>query len=930
MRRYVKAILSTLGIALSLASCVRDLSLGEGHSISFKADTYYDNGPSTKTSYSGIQTGGKERIDWEEGDLVRILSDKATTLDSHNYADYKIHGVTHTGGSSSYASLGTTGSGGLRWGTGTHAFYCLYPSPSSNGDVSLGSGGGISFSIPSSQTYTVDGNTMCPDMQYAYMYSAVSAESGHEVSLPFKPMFSAFQFTIDSASDPELTLTELRLSSASKSMAGTVTATLDASSNSITYGTFPTSGTGVSKTVAVSFAGGLTITKGTPKKITIFALPQDYGDLTVSYTTTSGHAYSLALKDGGTWVTFTAGHKYNINNLNLPEDWSYTVDDIGDFILSGTQLAAGGNTNITVKSSRRRNYTGQEEKVPWTAYVSTDGGENFSTTFPTWLTLSKYSGEGSTTSGETVTVTVAPNDPSVDTTPVVLTAENDMATSGNGAGMLTTLRASSEIGSDTSPRDLSLYDIYGSAFVTGTNTVGSITKAGPHTSNCYVVSAPGYYCFPLVYGNAIDMTRGDSGTGVQAKAYKNGTFINALGNGITSPYILNDTGVSNVDAVVVWEDVPKGALILSNSDISVIDAPAGSALSCKYIKFHIPQDKICPGNIVIALRDTGNSNMILWSWHIWITTVHNSDPTDDFYISNVLYRTALNTNVPTESIDMLGCNLGWIPPIAFSRHSLPRNAVVKIVQDVTSANPTAVTFNVEQGFTTAPDQSGEYYSNPFFRWGRKDPIPGVRTGSLKNKNISEGEGYTIITGETTISTGNMNHKIDEWIKNPYLFETNSGVPRYDLWNTDNDNATNQYTQKVAKSIYDPCPAGFSVPLGYAFTGFTSNGRQQSGSTVNGEKMEADDTKMRYKGYLYSTDATTTGAHTLFFPAAAERDDSGKIGSYTDHAGYLTAVANGTNNSLIMYIETDSSPFTNPNYNWHYRYGFSVRPVLEQN
>ena len=50
-----------------------------------------------------------------------------------------------------------------------------------------------------------------------------------------------------------------------------------------------------------------------------------------------------------------------------------------------------------------------------------------------------------------------------------------------------------------------------------------------NTANCYVVTHPGYYKFPLVYGNAI------KNGATNAIAYGSSTFVNHLGNQISDP-----------------------------------------------------------------------------------------------------------------------------------------------------------------------------------------------------------------------------------------------------------------------------------------------------------------------------------------------------------------------------------------------------------
>ena len=59
------------------------------------------------------------------------------------------------------------------------------------------------------------------------------------------------------------------------------------------------------------------------------------------------------------------------------------------------------------------------------------------------------------------------------------------------------------------------------------------------TANCYVISAPGYYCIPLVYGNAIKNGRDNPSS---YKTSNTGTYIlsnfkDHLNHNITTPYI---------------------------------------------------------------------------------------------------------------------------------------------------------------------------------------------------------------------------------------------------------------------------------------------------------------------------------------------------------------------------------------------------------
>lgn len=127
-----------------------------------------------------------------------------------------------------------------------------------------------------------------------------------------------------------------------------------------------------------------------------------------------------------------------------------------------------------------------------------------------------------------------------------------------------------------------------------------------NTANCYVVTHPGYYKFPLVYGNAIK----NGATNAIAYGVKDGisissTFVNHLGNQITNPYIYSNENCTVGSAVLVWQDAES---LISNIGLSNDN---------HYIQFEITKENIQQGNAVIAVKD--GSDNIMWSWHIWVT-----------------------------------------------------------------------------------------------------------------------------------------------------------------------------------------------------------------------------------------------------------------------------------------------------------------------
>ena len=148
---------------------------------------------------------------------------------------------------------------------------------------------------------------------------------------------------------------------------------------------------------------------------------------------------------------------------------------------------------------------------------------------------------------------------------------------------LADLKNRADLGSPNAPHDLS-YDYNGQM----------------NTANCYVVTHPGYYKFPLVYGNAI------KNGATNDIAYGSSTFVNHLNRQITEPYIYENSDCTVGTAELVWQDAQN----LISNNIALCDNDT-------YISFEITKENIQQGNAVIAVKD--ENGKIMWSWHIWVT-----------------------------------------------------------------------------------------------------------------------------------------------------------------------------------------------------------------------------------------------------------------------------------------------------------------------
>ncbi len=181
---------------------------------------------------------------------------------------------------------------------------------------------------------------------------------------------------------------------------------------------------------------------------------------------------------------------------------------------------------------------------------------------------------------------------------------------------------------------------------------------GGETANCYMVDAPGYYYFPLVYGNALKAKDGnlaytstatindpsDGPNGINFKYNHPKMFVLTQFVGYTDGAIENYKDFPYIGdaetALLVWQDSPD--LV---RDIKLDKAG-------RRVLFRIDEEALNQGNALLAVKD--DNGEIIWSWHIWVT-----------------YRKWTDANLVSGiSIDKDGnktyvfapCNLGYCDP----------------------------------------------------------------------------------------------------------------------------------------------------------------------------------------------------------------------------------------------------------------------------
>ena len=459
-----------------------------------------------------------------------------------------------------------------------------------------------------------------------------------------------------------------------------------------------------------------------------------------------------------------------------------------------------------------------------------------------------------------------------------------------------TLKNNTQRGSADSPYDLSTHNENG---VTIDQT----------TANCYVVSAAGTYQLPLVYGNAIKNGSENRDAYQGFKDYQN--------RAISSPSI---TGADN--AVLVWSD---GFFMFKDIHLDAAK---------QNLVFTIDSNYMQQANAVLAVRDA--SNRIMWSWHIWVT----ERPV--YTIRHTLQDLFVGSN----TYELMQCNLGWVDGKKVYYNQ--RDLTFRFTQD--GSDKTAELKVTQKGETFDYKDVGSTY----YQWGRKDPLV-----ALKNWDSYRYEDYRLHeTGDPDYvyryETGPTD--IGNAIQHPNVFYTRGTTGGADwnfdhiktLWNADADGGTLESTTSV-KTIYDPSPRGFKVPIPRAFAVWV-NGHKGDESTkgeLNGYVFEDDEDDVRNKYRVYPQD-NGVGKEIPLTATGQRADIGGKLEVYekdrplkAEVGGlwslygvyYWTCVPINTTSAYTLVIRKD-----HPSGVEVYSYGFAgtktmarpVRPIADRN
>ncbi len=721
-------------------------------------------------------------------------------------------------------------------------FFAVYPSKEKyssmtiNNTTTAGSPN-VDFTVKSNVADQVDLMTACTgDVHYA-------TQGEHPTTnLNFRHALTAIRFAVGQNLSWNKTIDKVEIRNAVMASKYTLSQRLDGVGADWDHST-DTRGTATLSGVSVSTSENpnVTIMGTTGDNYTFYMIPQELTGkgVTVYVHCTDGTTITAPLK--GEWKAGTT-RTYKLSQTN--SNWNY--------VLTATDPSRAANYDETTSqaytiTSYREN-SGTRQAVAWKVIgYSVDNGVTWTNNKPTWMTaLSKESGDGAPYSAEAGTATLTKD------VKDLLKERNDG------------LKNAPAVGSASAPYDLSLHNYQGAT-------------TARNTANSYLISAPGHYRIPLVYGNAFKNGNDNqssyktSNTGT----YILSTFKDHLNHDITNPWIeKSNTANANIDgAKIVWSD---------EKDLVTSPTIAHDASGDGYLDFEVKATDIKSGNAVVAVTKGG---VVVWSWHLWFAP-----------------KTALNTiavtNKQNVTYNFTIENLGWKPKDIVSTYAVPRTVRVKVEQ--TTANnglKQETVINITQNPGGTKKGICTYY-----QFGRKDAFP-LTIELLPQGSINENAGNNMSITNGIQNPQNVYTWGSSWTNTPP-----TGYTYYNLWSADN-NTTGHNDNTVIKTVYDPCPVGFKMPASNAFSNFIASNIVDTYN--NRWKFYAD------FGHHFWTN--TTKAATIFFPATGIRNMS-----YGENGYYWAAIPSEWRYGHRLefswgFVNTEASERQNT---------FAVRPVTE--
>lgn len=750
---------AAITVAFAFAACTKEADAPEqnkegisreyGKPIIFGVSTSHESGPATKVKYSGNIVGGKERIDWEANDEIKIFCLEASDpLDKS--AAYRVTGVTVPDANEavSSASLQAADGSGLKWGdSAMHKFYAISPnensgSPLPNHNKILssnlirgGRGLNVKVEIPENQ------NPGGEPVMTAFVSANKNEASSSPVAMNFTPALNTFDIKIINARTGNVNLQSLELFSPLENISGQYNIKIS-DSGERTYD-FQNKNSFQYKKVAHIYQNGYSMEPNGVSHIRLYTFPVDIKHL-VLILNFENETINLELKDdSGNWIMFEKEKKYDFINIKIPEsveDFNYVFNVANpdtlffrpfNLVYPPVSMSKPlDQAEVKVKSYRYNDNKnlgvqwGYSGSYPWVNY---SGSENIYSGLPADEEQKLEIKIDRSIKGE------------------LRNPQEDRAYSNKVLAMR------NHPNGPAANEDLSK---------------GKLGAGEVNTANSYIVYRVGSYRFPLVYGNAIKngSTNSEAYTPLPrpedvAEDKWLSNFVDGTGAAITSPYFTAAT------VNILWMSAPD----LINS-VELVSEENGR----QFVQF-VTGTQITFGNAVIAVKNA--SGVIIWTWHIWFTDLGFDNNAGEF----------------------LDEPLGHLPK--------PGGGYKEIIKDMeltqldAKGQSKSILIKVKSAYS--------YKTCLYFTPGRMTPLVHTKrgyykaSGDINQATIAECYKSSNISDEFRFQFENDKNNIWQAVSSPGKICQLIEQP-INIWNRNPRGV-------AGKTVYDPSPAGYRVP-----------------------------------------------------------------------------------------------------------------------
>lgn len=358
-------------------------------------------------------------------------------------------------------------------------------------------------------------------------------------------------------------------------------------------------------------------------------------------------------------------------------------------------------------------------------------------------------------------------------------------------------------------------------------------------------------------------------------------------------------------AEVIWQDIPTQVVKFVDDWGRKSDKFYG--VGDNHFNFQLTSAATSHfGNVIVGIKKRGVTDEYLWSYHLWITDYapkEYSEVTINNHVAEVTNGRVFQYEDNT---------------VGYKYYRVVSGVQEKTVTEVTttstngfrlgnywSTNPSTVIMDRNLGAisdkwdtseTDAKKQPGVLY----YQYGRPTPLPNERSIYKIDGTTSAGE--VKIEKATAMISDGIKHPLvlytdgsgSNWVK-----EANSVALNF--WNS-----TTPKTDDIHynKSLLDPSPAGWKVPVNGTWDIFGTNEANEKASYRAISNADAANSGSTYHGVnFYPMANGVAGSPTTFYPLVGHR--YGKDGNVVPNAGYYWS-ANTTSANAARYLQFDGN------------------------